>query len=336
MNNEEIDKLKKLLSGATTVVIIQADNPDGDSLASALALEEILGDLNKQTHLYCGVDMPDYLKHLKGWDRVNKEIPTAFDLSVIVDTSANDLLTKLNESPARSWVASKPVIVLDHHSGVKCDISYASLVINDDEAVSTGEVIYKIATALKWPLNLQAKTHILSSILSDSLGLSSDGTTPTTYRIVADLVESGVNRSELEEARKALNKMPVSIYSYKADLIKRTEFMVGGKVAFVSIPHDEVMEYSPLYNPGPLIHGDMLQVENVLVAIVVKVYKDGRITGSIRTSAKAPVAAEIAQKFGGGGHVYASGFKITDGTKLTEVKEAVNSLAKELLNGVEQ
>lgn len=84
--------LDELLAGANNIVIIQADNPDGDSLASALALESILGDMGKEPFLYCGVDMPGYLHYLPGWDRVSKDLPGKIDASIIVDTSVISLL----------------------------------------------------------------------------------------------------------------------------------------------------------------------------------------------------------------------------------------------------
>ncbi len=324
-------EVSKLISESQKIVIIQADNPDGDSLGSALALEQILGDMNKQPHLYCGVDIPDYLKHLNGWDRVNKDMPAQFDLSIIVDTSAIVLLEKLESSEYRNWVASRPVIVIDHHSGVKCDIPYAKVVINDDEAVATGEAIYKLAQEHNWPLNLSAKTHIASSILADSLGLSSEGTTPSTYRIMADLIESGVNRPQLEEARRALSKLPAVIYRYKARLIERTELLVDGALALVTIPDDELKEFSPLYNPAPLIQNDMLQIEAVKLAIVLKLYKDGRVTGSIRANNGAAVASELAKQFGGGGHAYAAGFKIIDAKDFDDVKKQIIDKTSQLL-----
>jgi bifunctional oligoribonuclease and PAP phosphatase NrnA len=329
MKSEEI---KNLVDDSKSIVIIQADNPDGDSLGSALALEEILGDQDKNVHLYCGVDVPDYLKHLKGWDRVSRDMPSSFDLCFIVDTSAIALLEKLEQSRYRNWVASRPVIVLDHHSGVPCDIPYATTVVNDSEAVATGEVIYKLAISLHWPLNIQAKTHITSSILSDSLGLSSEGTTPQTYRIIADLIESGVDRAALEEARRALQKMPEKIFRYKGKLIERTELFEDGKIAIVVIPHEEILEYSPLYNPAPLIQNDMLQTENVLVAIVLKHYKDGKITGSIRCNHGGDIAADLAKEFGGGGHSYASGFKLIDGANLQGIKASCLKKATDLLS----
>ena len=50
------------ITAATTIVVIQAENPDGDSLGSALALEEILGDQKKGVLLYCPVEIPKYLR----------------------------------------------------------------------------------------------------------------------------------------------------------------------------------------------------------------------------------------------------------------------------------
>ncbi len=331
----EVKKLSETINQAQRVVIIQADNPDGDSLASALAMEQILGDMGKEPFLYCGVDIPDYLKHIKGWDRVSKDIPNQFDLSIIVDTSAIILLEKLENSNQRGWVASKPVVVLDHHADVKCDIPYATIVINDSEAVATGQVIYQLATQLKWTLNLIAKTHVASSILSDSLGLSSEATTPATYRIMADLIESGVDRPALEEARRAFTKMPETIFRYKAELIRRTELLVDGRLALVVVPHDEIMEFSPLYNPAPLIQIDMLQVESVLVAIVLKFYNDGKVTGSLRCNSKGAIAADLAKHFGGGGHAYAAGFKVSDDRSFDEVKSSVIVKAAELLDKLE-
>lgn len=332
MNPLSINDLKRSIESSHKIVIIQADNPDGDSLASALALEEILGDLGKETFLYCGVDVPDYLKHVQGWDRVSRDMPAQFDLSIIVDTSALVLLEKLESSQYRNWVASRPVAVLDHHTGVECDIPYASLVINDSDAVATGEVIYKIAKELDWPLNLQAKTHIATAILSDSLGLTTEGTTASTYRVMADLTESGVSRPALEEARRAFMKMPELIFRYKGRLIERTEFFADSQLAVVSIPHNEIMEYSPLYNPAPLIQTDMLQTEGVLVAIALKNYKDGKVTGSIRCNYGAGIAAELAKYFGGGGHAYAAGFKILEGQSPEDIKLDCIRLATELLD----
>src|SRR5687768_5974505 len=77
----EAAQIQELLGTAQRIVVLQADNPDGDSLGSALALEQILHEMGKEPILYCGVDIPAYLRYLPGWDRVVKELPKQFDAS---------------------------------------------------------------------------------------------------------------------------------------------------------------------------------------------------------------------------------------------------------------
>ena len=67
------DEARKLIQSASKIIIIQAENPDGDSLGSALALEEILGDMGKSVQLHCPVEIPKYLRYVNGWDRVETE-----------------------------------------------------------------------------------------------------------------------------------------------------------------------------------------------------------------------------------------------------------------------
>lgn len=324
-------KIQQLVSDAQKIVILQADNPDADSLASALALEQILGEMGKDTDLYCGVDMPGYLKYLHGWDRVSSEIPRGFDLSIIVDASTITLFQKLSESGNQGWVASKPCIVLDHHQESDSSIPFATLTANHPELASTGQLIFNLAKELNWPLDTVSAEFIMTSILGDTQGLSNDLTSASTYRVMAELVDLGVDRPALEEKRRASSKMPKDIFRYKAELIKRTELHSDGQIAFVSIPHQEIMDYSPLYNPNALIQGEHMQVEEVLVSLSVKHYADGRITAAIRCNPAAPIAAQLAEHFGGGGHKYSSGFKVTDGRSLEQIKTAAIAKATELL-----
>src|SRR5438045_3560710 len=53
----EAEQIQGIINGAQRIVILQADNPDGDSLGSALALEQILHEMGKEPLLYCGVDI---------------------------------------------------------------------------------------------------------------------------------------------------------------------------------------------------------------------------------------------------------------------------------------
>lgn len=327
-----LDQIKQTIDNATNILIIQADNPDGDSLGSALALEQIIGDMGKHPTMYCGVSIPDYLKFMPGWDRVSADIPAHIDASIIVDTSAHLLLEQLEKHPGLIWIAAKPVIVLDHHNGVECDIPYAKIICNAEKYASTGELIYDLANELKWSLSTQAQEYILQSILSDTLGLTSEATTAQTYRRIADMIDNGVSRTKLEEARRSLSKMHLDVFRYKSDLIKRVEFYgTNNEIAIITIPEDELYTVGTLYNPAPLILNEVSMVEGVRIGIVIKHYKN-KFTGAIRCNDGARIASKIAEKYGGGGHPYAAGFKIEKpNINLSEIKSKIISDAIELL-----
>jgi phosphoesterase RecJ-like protein len=328
----EASDIAALIEGAQRIVILQADNPDGDSLGSALALEQILGDIGKDPYLYCGVDMPAHLKYLPGWDRVNKDIPSSFDLGIIVDTSALSLFEQATKTGDLSTIKSKPIIVLDHHD-VTSTLDFARVQCNKP-AVATGEIIYELARQLDWPLNIHAMNAIAVSILSDSLGLMTDATSARSIHVIAELVEAGVKLPQIENLRRELNRKSPALTRYKGELLQRIEYHADNTIATITIPWNEIETYSPEYNPSVLVLDEMRMTNNTAVAIAFKTYPDGKVTGKIRCNYGYPVANQLAEYFGGGGHPYASGFKIHDGRNIGDIKAACVTKTTELLNSL--
>jgi phosphoesterase RecJ-like protein len=332
---EETTQIKEIIDKAQHIVIVQADNPDADSLGSALALEHILSDIGKKVDFYCAVEVPSYLRYMSGWDRINKDLPRSFDASIVVDASTMTLLEKLTNSGQKGWLANKPCVVLDHHESVDNVIPFATVMLNDHLRSSAGELIYLVARQLEWPVSKEAQEFLMLSILGDTQGLSNQLASAETYKIMANMIENGVSRPELEERRREFGKMPALIFRYKAKLIERTALDFDGRIASVMVPQAEINQYSPLYNPGPLVQNDMLQTVGVSVAIVFKSYDDGKVTAAIRCNPGAGIAAELAEHFGGGGHAYASGFKVTSGGSFDKVKQDCLNYARELLEQID-
>jgi phosphoesterase RecJ-like protein len=334
VNTATPELIASFMASAQHIVVMQADNPDGDSLGSSLALEAILGEMGKQVTLYCGVIVPTYLRYLAGWDRVVNELPHQFDAVIIVDTSADSLFETLNKSPERSLLNSKPCLVIDHHPS-EVSIPYATLVYNQ-LSVATGQIIYELADELKWPLPIEACKMLATSILSDSLGLMSEGTSSRSIHIIGELVDRGVKLAELENRRRETMRKSPGIVAYKGALLQRVQYSDDGRVAYITIPWEEIEKHSHEYNPSVLVLDEMRLVHGVDVAISFKEYPDGKLTGKIRCNYGKTIATELAQHFGGGGHPYASGFKVTDGRPYNEVKLDCLAYAAELLDTLEE
>lgn len=299
------DKFSNFIQDKKHICVIQAENPDGDSLGSALALEEALAD--KEVSLYCPVDIPKYMRYFEGWSRVEIEFPYKADAFIIVDTASSTLLSKLlNDSAIRNCLYTAPVLVIDHHeTAPDLDFDYEEII---EPTSSCCSLLYRIFNSQKISINAQCAENLLYGILSDTLGLTSQSTTSEDYRISAELIDAGAKVAEMEERRRDFMKKSARILDYKADLIKRIEYHLDGKLATILIPFEDIREYSDEYNPNVLILEELRFVEGVEVAVAIKTYPDGKLTGKIR-SAK-PIADQIAGYFGGGGHPYAAGFRI--------------------------
>ncbi len=304
-----LGEARQLINDAAKIIVIQAENPDGDSLGSALALEEILGDLGKEILLYCPVEIPKYLRYIAGWDRVTNEFDTSADAAIIVDTSADVLLSKVLETPAvRAFFESHPTLVIDHHT-TESTLSFPHTALTEP-AISTSEVIFHLAKEADWKINESAARHLMEAQLADSLGLTVQAVTPESYRIAASLTELGARVADIEEARREFMKKPPEILTYKGKLIERIEYFLDGKLAVVHVPFDEIEQYSDKYNPGALIGDEMRLVEGVELGVVIKTYPDGKLTARLRSNS--PISEAVAGYFGGGGHLYAAGFRVYD------------------------
>lgn len=322
------EKLGEFLKDKQRICVIQAENPDGDSLGSAIALDYLLKDC--EVSLYCPIDLPKYLHYFKDWSRVTSEFDYKADGYIIVDTAAEVLLSKLlADSAINNRLFTAQVLVIDHHE-TEDDLPFPHEAIIEVRPSCT-EVIYTAALKNNLEINKEAAEAIFQGLLSDTLGLTSAAVTAETFEIAAELSRRGAMIAELEERRREFMKKSPRILDYKADLIHRIEYSLDGMLATVHIPWDDIREYSDEYNPNVLILEEMRMVEGVKVAVAIKTYPDGKVTGKIRCDFKAPIADKIAGYFGGGGHLYAAGFRTYD-TTYEEVVQELIKIIPELVN----
>lgn len=322
------DTATKLITDANKIIVIQAENPDGDSLGSSVALEEILSELGKEVILYCPVEIPKYMRYITGWDRVVTEFDQTADLAILVDTAADILISKVLETPGvRHYLETHPVLVIDHHT-TAATLSFTHTMLAA-EAVATAEIIYDFAAKNNWHINPQAAEDLLVAIMSDSLGMTTQNVTANSFFVAGKLTELGASNAAIEERRREYMKKSPEILAYKGELISRIEYLLDGKLALVHIPWEDIQAYSDQYNPSVLVLDEMRLVEGVELAIAIKTYPDGKLTGKLR--ANLPIAESVAGFFGGGGHAYAAGFRVYEEYDkiVAELVEATNKAIHE-------
>lgn len=313
------------ITSAEKICIIQAENPDGDSLGAALALESLLLEQQKSVDLYCPVAIPKYLRYISGWDRVTDTFPYDAALYIIVDTASKTLLDKALTPENLAQLTKKPVVVIDHHTTAS-DLPFGHVQLIHT-AVAASEIVYHLAIDASWPVTSDTAELLLVGILSDSLGMTSEAMRVEDFEVVTELVRLGASVSDIEIKRREYMKKSPEILAYKGELLERVEYLLDGKLALIHIPWEEIEQYSDAYNPSALVIDEMRLVEGVKLAVALKTYPDGKLTGKLRANPEAKVAETVASYFGGGGHPYAAGFR---------VYEAYDTIVQELVTAVDK
>ncbi len=325
---QAITELGALVADATTILVLQPEKPDTDSLTSSLALEQILGDLGKEVVLYCRDDVPSYIAYFEGADRVRHEFPDKFDLTLIVDTGGPQALARTFEK-YQGRLTKKPVSVIDHHPNRE-SLPFPTHEVVDRTSTSTCEVVITIAEQLGWAINKDAANLLVPGILADTRNLSIATVTSDTFRTMAKLIDWGANLYHIHEAYRASDRLTTDLLALKGRLLGRIELYCEGKIALVAVTPEELKQYAELHDPADLIIYDLQNALGVAVAVVMRHYGGETNKIKISTRASMPVAAKACMDFGGGGHDRAAGCQVNN-TPLAEVKaNFVKSLSKHI------
>lgn len=313
---KNIQIFKGLIEKSKTILILQPDGADGDSIGTALALEEILGDQGKKVVMFTYRDIDTYLQIHEGWDRIVHELPRSFDMTILVDAgSPMQLQATLKHHQAA--LASKPLVVIDHHAK-RSAMPFETVEIIDAATAAAGEMIVSIAEMLGWNINKSAAEKLASAILSDSLNLTTPNTTAQTVFALGKLVEKGADLAVLYRRKREVSALTPELLKLKAELITTIEYLGHDDgLAVVTIPFAIIKQYDSVHSPGDLVVWDMMWTKGVNVAIVLSDYGD-KVKGSMR--AMKPIAGTIAESLGGGGHAGAAGFRL-DKTPIDEAKK---------------
>jgi phosphoesterase RecJ-like protein len=202
MNKEDIFAIQQVLATPKKIAIIPHRSPDGDAMGSTLALYHFLLKLNHQPVVIAPNDFPNFLAWLPGSEKVliyendKANCTKIIQEAEMVFTLDFNALHRTGEMEHVLNKVTVPTVMIDHHQ--KPD-SYATYTYSDTIFGSTCEMIYNFITFLgqKELIDKTIATCIYTGITTDSGSFRFPSTTGTTHRIVADLIDLGIDNSEI-------------------------------------------------------------------------------------------------------------------------------------------
>ena len=299
-------------------------NPDGDGLGSELALAHWLVANGKEIAILNHSATPAVYRFLDsdGLIRVydeskDRQAVLDADVIIIVDTNHPDRLRSLEPAVLQSAALK---VVVDHHLD---PASFADHYLLDDDATSTGEIVYRIALDL-WGATLppESATALYCAIMTDTGSFRYPRVDPETFQICAHLIQCGAD--------------PVATYSEVYErwspgrihllgiMLEGLAVEYGGKLAHVSISRAHLQETGTTEEDSDNFTTYPMSIRGV-VAAVLFLELPGEIKISFRSKGNIPIN-ELAKEFGGNGHRNAAGARVV-GLPLEEVRARVVAAA---------
>lgn len=310
------------LGEAGNVLVTTHRSPDGDAVGSALAAAHLLRALGKNVVVWIPSGVPGPYTFLPGAGGVHVGAAPdgPFDVTLVVDTSEPDLLEVALPGPD----VSGRVLVLDHHlSGGTLGDEVVKV-----EVAATGELVWDLARLLGVAPSRDFAICVYVAIVTDTGMFRYDLTRPESHRIAASCLELGVRPYEV--ARHVYESYPAAYLSVWAELLGTLQLDLDGRFAMLVVPPDLLSRHGVPEEALEEVVGYPRGIEGVEVAALIRHKADGRVRVSLRSTGSINVA-ELAGRFGGGGHFGAAGCDFPPGTDLDEAGKRLASALEETL-----
>jgi phosphoesterase RecJ-like protein len=309
----KIEELKTLLAEPRRVAVVSHVNPDGDAIGSGLAWTRLLEKQGHTVQFIVPNPWPAFLGWMTGIDRVEvykanpdkcgKFIEEA-DLVLCVDFNQIDRLEQLGQAIEKNEKAMR--VLIDHH--LEPPKTY-DLMFSDTTSSSTALLTFQLIEALGWePLADYPVAEVLYvGICTDTGNFAYGNLTPELFRIVARLVEKGVDPAKLNIAiydNYSANRMRLMGYL----LDKKMEILPVHRAAWMSLDKYEQKQYG--FQPGDSEGFVNLPLSIKGVALTAFFLETREcIKVSLRSQGEIDVNRIARKYFNGGGHKNAAGGK---------------------------
>ncbi|MEA3279556.1 MAG: bifunctional oligoribonuclease/PAP phosphatase NrnA [Thermodesulfobacteriota bacterium] len=319
------------MKNSNNVLLASHINPDGDAIASLIAMDILLDTLNKQTTVYNQSPIPSRYRFLPSVQRIVRNVNSGnyYDTAIILDCGDLQRIGKASVAVNRIPV----VINIDHHI---TNTRFGDFQLIDTSACATVEIIYRLFKEMDVPINLSTATSIYTGILTDTGSFRFSNTNRAAFEICAEMAALGVD--PYYAAKHIYGTYSLGQLKLINLALESIEISQNGKLSLMTLTQD--MLYKTGTQPEDIngLISYIKNIENIKIAVLIQEQMDGkkkstppqqgqRFHVSLRSDETVDVAA-IAASFGGGGHARAAGFSVE--SKAVDLKKRIFSLAETL------
>lgn len=291
-----IQQTAAALMAGESFLVAAHESPDGDAVASTLALCNALGEMGKDAVAYNADPVPKKLMFLSGADAlVNQIEKPRFDVGIILDAG------ELKRARVDVVGLCDCTINIDHHPHSE---NFGDIYCVDTSASATAVLIYRILKHMGYRFSPAVAENIYTAILSDTGSFRYSSANGEAFSIAAEMVECGVDpwkvagglyESQEEERLRLLAR---ALATLQVSACGRIAATYATRQMFADTGATPELSDSFVNYPRS-IHG-------VEVAVFLRELENGAFKLSMRSKGAVDVGA-LGRELGGGGHHNAAG-----------------------------
>lgn len=306
---ENIKELKALLNYPKDIVIVTHRNPDGDAIGSSLGLYHFLNKLGHTVRMVSPSEYPEVFSWMKDIEKIivydvepedSSAVIDRADMVFCLDFNALDRIDKVGELVDKAKGAR---VMVDHHLYPE---PFADFILSDTAASSTCELVFDLIMGLGWKEHMD---HIIgeclfTGILTDT-GSFKYGTSAKLFRIVAELIEFGVDDYRLQDLIfNSMSEKHLRLLGHC--LHNRMEILEEYQTGIITLTKEDYASFDIQRGDTEGIVNFLLKVKNVKVAAFIT-EQPTIVKISLRSKGDFSVQEIARRHFKGGGHKNASG-----------------------------
>ena len=297
----EIKKYKK-------IYIARHIGPDPDAFGSQMALKESIKLTFPSKEVYAVGTTVSRFKYFGKVDKINNyDYDTS--LLIVVDTPDNKRVDIDN------FLSFKNIVKIDHHPKVD---TFGKVELIDDTASSASELVLEIINNTKLKINDNIAGNLFIGIVSDTNRFLFS-TSDKTFSLVSNLIHK--NKLDIDKLYKQVYSKPLSeirLMGYIASSLKVDK----NGFAYIELDEDIINSFGADISSASNMINDFNNINEVIVWVFVSHDSKNNLY-RVNIRSRGPVINEIASKYHGGGHKFASGVR-------TESHEDIESLINDL------
>ena len=307
-------EIYKLIKKYNNIVIARHIGADPDALGSQFALKELIKENFEEKKVYAVGATASKFRFMGNLDK-----PETLNLSetllIVLDTPDKKRIDGIEDLEEYGCI-----VKIDHHPFVEefANIEYI------EECSSTSQLIFKFILENNLKMTDKIAENIFLGIVGDTDRFLHDYTTNETIELVSKLL----NMSNIE-----FTKLYSSIYSRPLSEVKLEGYIyqnleiTENNVAYIKLTDDILKKFEVDSAAAGNMINDLKYVNEILVWVFFSEdTKMNIIKANIRS--RGPIINEVASKYGGGGHKYASGARLktwTDADNLIKDLDEITS-----------